>query len=460
MASLSFYERNYPRILAAVAGTAVAAGIFVAGYAKGTRQDLSGLAGQLMVASASVLGSAWEQTAGTEPVHFLQPSRKPGAGVTVNAVPQRADLVLLTGFFDGMPGLRLIRRDGTVVARWRAAFSELVPELKSRVTAPKTDWNIDLHGSEIAPDGSVLFNFEYQAVVQLDRCGAKDWVLPERNHHSIAPAAGGGYWIGGRTILGKGDDAAFRPLTNPLRAAGWIEDDEVMKVSAGGEILARKSVFALMMESGLEPLLTANGTPMRGGRVLDDNEILHLNHIEELSRALAPAFPQFAAGDLLLSVRDFNLVMVVDPESWRVKWHSVGPWLRQHAARFLPDGRIGVFNNNSYSWELAPDGRTDPAREVHSNILAVDPQSGRAEVLYGDGPDEDLASVERGFVQPLPGGGAMVTEALGGRAFQIGPDRRIVWEYINRFDDARVVEITSAKVYPAGFFTVTDWSCP
>lgn len=459
MSVTSFYERNYGLILKGLAGGAICAAVFLAGYARGANTSVPALIADLAAAAAGVLGAAWEQTAETDPVHFLQVSRKPGAGVTLNALPERGELILMTGFFDGMPGLRLIRRDGTVVAAWRAAFSELAPELRHRASAPKTDWNIDLHGTEMEPDGSVLFNFEYQATVKLSRCGAREWILPERSHHTISPAAAGGVWIAGRAVLNAPDDPAYHPMTNPLRDSGWIEDDELLHVSAEGEVLARKSVFRMMMENGLEPLLTANGLQLRRG-VLADNEILHLNHIEELSPELAPAFPMFEAGDLLLSVHDFNLVMVVDPDEWKVKWHSVGPWVRQHSARFLPDGTIAVFNNNAYTYALDPAGR-DPAEGLSfSDVRAVDPGTGAEHVVYGDRAGEDLASVERGFIQPTVSGGLMITETAGGRAFEIDRDRRVVWEYINRHDDARVLEITSAELYPAGYFTVTDWSCP
>lgn len=433
--------------------------MFLAGYVKGSPKGAAVVFHDLSVEASDVVQSIWDQTAASDPVHFLQPSRKAGAGVTVNALPDTGELILLTGFFDGMPGLRLMRRDGTVVAHWRAAFSELMPERLGKPGAPETDWNIDLHGARIEPDGAVAFNFEYQGTVKLDRCGKRLWSLEEHNHHTLSAAMGGGYWIGGRVIKNRADDPDFRPMTNPMRKNGRIENDEILRVSADGKVLARKSVFELMMENGLEPVLTANGTPQRG-ETLADNEILHLNKITELPPDIAAAFPEFRAGDIALSARDYNIVMVVDPTTWKVRWHSVGPWLRQHSVRFTPDGRISVFNNNSYSYELLNDGKTDLSVPVHSNILAVDPRTGASEVLYGDRPGEELASVERGFEQPLADGGILVTETYGGRAFQIDKDRKIVWEYINRYDDDNVIEMTSAEVYPAGYFAVKNWSCP
>lgn len=454
-----WYERNYARIAWTIAVLGLSGVMFLAGYVKGSPKTAGIVLSDLSAQASEAVHAIWKQTASTEPGHFLQPSRKAGAGVTVNALPDSSDLILLTGFFDGMPGLRLVGRNGAAVASWSAAFSELLPERLGKPGAPETDWNIDLHGARIEPDGSVVFNFEYQGTVKLDRCGKRLWHLEEHNHHTLSAASAGGYWIGGRRIENRPDDPAFHPMTNPMRAKGRIEDDEILRVSADGEVLARKSVFELMMENGLEPLLTANGTAQRGD-TLDDSEILHLNRISELTPDLAPAFPDFRAGDLALSIRDYNIVIVVDPANWKVRWHSVGPWLRQHAVQFDPDGRISVFNNNSYSYALLADGKTDLQVPVRSNILAVDPRTGLSEVLYGDRPGEALASVERGYSQPLPDGGFLITEPYGGRAFQTDAKRQVVWEYINRYDDARVLEMTSAEVYPASYFSVKDWSCP
>jgi hypothetical protein len=54
----------------------------------------------------------------------------------------------------------------------------------------------------------------------------------------------------------------------------------------------------------------------------------------------------------------------------------------------------------------------------------------------------------------------MVAEFEGGRAFQIDVAGEIVWEYINRYDDRLIYEVTEALPRPATYFTVTDWSCP
>ena len=455
MPFVSWYEKHYLRVLIGVGVLFGGAAIFVAGYAKGSPKSASALLMQWSGDAVEILSSGWEQAADPLPEHFLQPSRKPGAGVTVNTLADSDDLVLLTGFFDGDPGLRLIRRDGSPVASWRAAFSDLLPERAGKPGAPQTDWNVDLHGSYIEPDGSVLLNFEYQGTVKLSRCGAPVWTVAALTHHSIEKAAAGGYWVGGLDVDADANNPTYRPLVSPTRARGTIQDDLILHVGEDGRILSRKSVFKLMMENGFEPLLSATGE-MMANESLTDNELMHVNMIDELSSDLAPAFPEFAAGDLAVSVRDYNLVFVVDPTDWRVKWHGTGPWLRQHSAKFVSDGTIAVFNNNTYSYQSGPDGVTDLSQPRTSQILAVDPVSGDARVRYGG----DMLSVFRGYLQEQPDGGILIAEPEAGRVLQVDSQGHPVWEYINRFDDDRVLEMTGARAFPAAYFTVADWSCP
>jgi hypothetical protein len=185
-----------------------------------------------------------------------------------------------------------------------------------------------------------------------------------------------------------------------------------------------------------------------------------VNKITELTPELAPAFPMFEAGDLMISMRELNLIVVVDPDDWSLKWHSIGPWRRQHDPEFQPDGRIGVFNNNVYG--IAYDDyqwtRADWPRDT--NILAIDPATGVTEVIYGQRPGQEMLSIIRGKHQLLPDGGRMITEFDAGRAIEIDGDGNTVWEFVNAVDADFVGEITEALVYPAGYFDVTDWTCP
>ena len=388
------------------------------------------------------------------PDHFLQPARYDGDGVTVNAVPGAGDgLILISGFFKDTNELRLIRRDGSIVARWPVSFSDIFPDASHLRTPPVTDWNIDTHGALIQPDGSVVFNFEYGGLVKLDRCGAVRWTLPLPTHHSVEPAEAGGYWVPGRRIVSEGTRSPFPPFEPPFY------EDTILRISETGQVMAEISVPQILYDNGLGAILTANGERITTGMTWDA-EIVHLNKIAELTSDIADDFPLFEAGDLALSIRKLNMVLVIDPDTGEVRWWRIGPWLRQHDPEFKAGGTIAVFNNNIFRTAMDSDGRTShPSVPRVSNIIEIDPATDRYEILYGGNADQELLTIIRGKHELTPNDGLLITEFEGGRVFETDSNGNIVWEYINRYSAEEVAEITEARIYAKNYFGVTDWSC-
>lgn len=391
----------------------------------------------------------WEEKPtllGLRPEGYLRPARHDGAGVTRFLADRAAPgLTFIAGFFEDTNELLLIRLDGAVVQRWPVRFSDFFPapsHIAPEGLIPATDWNTDIHGALALPDGSVVFNFEYHGMVKLDRCGVVEWTVPRMTHHSIELASDGGFWVSGRRYVEGVSD--FPPLEAPY------SEDLVLKVSAEGEVLTEMSVPRLLFESGLRPLWLANGHT--NVKDVPGQELVHLNDIEELSDELATEFPQFGAGDLLLSLRNLNLILVIGAGSGGVKWHQTGPWIRQHDPDFLSDGTISVFNNNS-------DDTESGTILGGSSIVRVDPGSGAVSVRYGAAPDQHMYTNSRGKHQTLENGNVLVTETQAGRIFEIDDRGDVVWEFINRFDEDNVAFVNEARRYPEDYFTVENWAC-
>lgn len=392
------------------------------------------------------------------PKHFLHPARHEGKGVTLNQTSNKNEqLVFLTGFFEDDNGLRLIRRDGEVVAKWTVRFSEIFTDTRNLRWKPTTDWNTDIHGALINPDGSVLFNFEGLGLVKLDRCGKIMWALPRETHHSIVAAEDGSYWVPSKHHYPEQTESPFPPFKTPF------DGDTILKVSDEGSVLTEISVPGLFYENNLEALLTATGHWFYEDMIWD-REIVHLNKIAELPSTIVADFPAFEAGALALSIREMNLVMVVDPKTHEIKWWRIGPWLRQHDPEFVKGGRIIVFNNNVYrnAYKIRKN-KTNESSELppslSSNIIEIHPASDDYRVIYGNAEGQDMLSVIRGKVEATAEGGLLITEFEAGRVFQTDAEGQTVWEYINRYNDAEIAEITEAQVYPVSYFEVADWSC-
>jgi len=74
----------------------------------------------------------------------------------------------------------------------------------------------------------------------------------------------------------------------------------------------------------------------------------HFNKVDVVTAELAPEYPMFREGDLLVSLRELNLLVVVRPDEERIVWWRYGLTSRQHDATLI-DGAIEVFNNAPFT---------------------------------------------------------------------------------------------------------------
>ncbi len=351
--------------------------------------------------------------------------QEPMTAVTVrNAERMQPGLTFMSSIFSDQStniAARLIAEDGTVINQWDVFYTQLYPDRKyanpdaARIDAPATDWNVFLHGIVALPDGSIIFNFDGgQTLVRMDRCGDVMWKIDQNYHHSV-------------------------DLTE--RDTVWSPDGNwAVEVGIDGQEIRRIDLLHMIREHN--DLL---GTLEVQHPDIEDR--YHLNDLEELPSAIADAFPLFEAGDVVLSMRENNLILVFDPDTQEVKWWQNGPWHRQHDPDFLPDGRIGIFDNRMFhDW---------------SRILIIDPVTREIETVYKADPPEAFYTEIRGKQQFLDNGNVLITEAERGRVFEVAPDGEIVWEFINMFDPNYAGVISKAIRYDPTYFAVSDWTvCP
>jgi Arylsulfotransferase (ASST) len=346
--------------------------------------------------------------------------------------------------------LSLRAPDGRELHHWRAVFSEVWPVAAHlpREAAPANDWDATLHGAVLLPGGDVVFNFDAMGMARLDRCGEVVWRLPLMTHHSVTLDERGHFWVPSRRLIGGAEGARFPGLTPPFL------EDSILEVSPDGQVLREISLLGAIYDSRYEGVLFANGVAATS---LASDDPLHANHVEPLPSALAGAFPLFEAGDVLVSMRNVNLVMVLDGRTARVRWAKNGPWVRQHDPHFLPDGRIAVYDNRRFP-SAGPDAAGGPA--LASRILAIDPRTDRVTVLYEGTLDRPFYADSQGKHQFLPNGNILVTEPRAGRAFEVTAGGEIVWEFVNRYDRDRVANLSQATRYPAAHAGFAGQSCP
>ena len=251
----------------------------------------------------------------------------------------------------------------------------------------------------------------------------------------------------------------YAPFTGHGFTPPRIREDIIFQLDSDGKVLREISVFDIMKQNNMESILSANGQKMdKDFKLGDGGELVHLNKVAVLSARNAARFPDFDEGDLLLSMRTHNLLMVVDPNDLIVKWHQIGPWLRQHNPIFEDDGTISVFNNNGILAELDID-QAPVGTLLRSAIMRFAPALKTVETVYGNRPGQKFGTIVRGRHETTPGGGYIISEFEGGRAFEVDRNGVLIWEYVNAYDAERVAEITGAAVYPPSYFSSTKLEC-
>jgi hypothetical protein len=209
-----------------------------------------------------------------------------------------------------------------------------------------------------------------------------------------------------------GPDGAIYALTQriihePLKGLEFVllpclVDDLVVLSPAGEELKKiplleafRDSPYLLLLTTALSGPLRRRPTGPVTLKTSDPlRDPLHTNNVMVLTPELAPKFPKLKAGQVLLSVRDVDALAVLDVDTGVVVWAAQGPWKAQHAAQFLDNGHILIYDNRG-SWTV-------------SRVLEYDPQT-QAFPWVHHGEDTDAGiTFELGTCQRLPNGNTLV----------------------------------------------------
>lgn len=290
------------------------------------------------------------------------------------------------------------------------------------------------HAFHFLSDGSVVVNTDKGDVMtRYDICGDPVWTRHGAFHHSFSPDPRGGIWTW-RGEMSAFDQYQFLVRIDPMSGETLEEislvDDIIM---ASDE---NRAIFTVVPGYELK----------HAKRYRAINDLFHPNDLEVLQPDMAAAFPEFEAGDLLMSFRNVDLVVVVDPESFEVKWFSHGPWIQQHDPDFNRSGEITVFNNNGW-------------RSL-SSIIGIDPSTRALRELPVDA-EHRFYTQYMGKHHLLDDGTLQVVVPFEGRVLEFDASGELILE-INNLHSARHNAFVADHVLLGNdFFDVQpeDFSC-
>lgn len=126
-------------------------------------------------------------------------------------------------------------------------------------------------------------------------------------------------------------------------------------------------------------------------------------------------------GNILVSFRHIDAIMIVDRATRTIVWSQTDPgWGHQHNADMLPNGNITIFAN----------GMNNLQQPLHSRAIELNPRTGKTVWQYIDPQRWTFFSPVMGSVQRLSNGNSLICESLNGRVFEVTSDGEIVWDYV------------------------------
>jgi len=347
--------------------------------------------------------------------------------------------VLVTLYEDGEFIARLMNRSGETVHKWILPYDEAGIAAAADTNAWLSKKNLMIHGAKVYPNGDLLAVVEFRGMLKVNKDSELLWKVREPIHHDVVVADNGDIWTLSREWLERDS------IENPLPGAPeFYWNDLVLRLSPEGELLESFPVLDILRRNQYENLVYAGSQDVPR---LVDSDPLHLNNLDIISAAQARFFPGVKAGDIMVSLRTIDTIVVFDPQTLAITWSMTGPFMRQHDPQVSNDGKLLVYDNRTAKGQKGVGAKylTEEQAMGYSRIIEIDPLTRAITWEYQGTADEPFYSSIQGKHEELPNGNVLVVEPEGGRVFEIQKSTgKIVWQFINVIEDGYVGRISQA----------------
>jgi hypothetical protein len=272
--------------------------------------------------------------------------------------------------------------------------------------------------AELLSSGRIAVLCEREALVILEPNGAIVLEVPGNVHHDVAEL---------------GDGSLLVPVRDEPRVyrGRSVVFDSILRIFPDGSTRPAWSTF--------EELETLQGLHAHGeldvwpsprllahylwrwlrGEAINDHDYYHLNAVAVLGETpIGQGDPRFGSGNLLISLRNADTLVILDSDTLEPVWHwGQGDLELPHDPSWLPHGRLLVFDNGT--------------RRGYSRVLEIDPRSGDIDWQYPEQDERSLFSEWRGSSQRLAGGNTLICESERGHVLEVTPGGEVVWEFWN-----------------------------
>jgi arylsulfotransferase ASST len=287
----------------------------------------------------------------------------------------------------------LMDMEGNTLHSWCLEFKDVSPELEG------TDHWRDAY---LFPDGDLLAVFEEQGVlIKIDRHSRLLWFNKCGCHHDLCLDKNGNIYVITRREITEHDSL---DLSEP------IQEDYITILNPRGKIIKSVSLLDCFLNSDYASALAFMG---------DRGDVFHTNSIQLMDGRTGGKAPPFKDGSVLISVRNLHTIAVVDLNEEKVTWALSGMWKYQHQPLLLENGNVLLFDNLG--------------NKERSRVIEFNPLTQEIVWAYRGDANNNFFTESGGANHRMPNGNTLIVESNKGRAFEVTPGNKIVWEYFDNF---------------------------
>lgn len=304
----------------------------------------------------------------------------------------------------------LVDMQGNIVHRWHVPYYSIWDRSSRRADE---DW-IYMEKALAFTNGDLLVTYTAAndtpygyGIAKIDKDAKLIWKYNGNTHHDITIDPDTGNIVALTQRFTKKGEKPYEVIPFPT-----LEDFAVI-LSPDGNELDRISILDAFYHSPYRLLLNDyNKNELDWDRT-------HTNSVEVLSVAMAAHFPQFAPGQILISLRNIDTIAVLDPKTRRIVWAFNGIWRGQHSPQFLANGHILLLDNKGHVEN----------HKIYSRVLEFNPTTLGVEWSYPITKEQYFFTDSFGRVQRLENGNTLVTDAMNGHILEVTAEGKQAWEY-------------------------------
>jgi hypothetical protein len=345
---------------------------------------------------------------------------------------------------------------GTIRHVWDIG-SELIWENASHIKGFSRAENIYSVGAHPFPNGDLLVVYQGRntypygvGIAKFDKDSNLLWRKGNYAHHWLSVDQDGYIYI-----------SAFNAVPAPVQLGesnlqidcngGTLQEDVILVLDPDGNEVDRISILQALTDSNyLGVVFQAVHSDLPLPLYYSECDPTHLNDVRVISQEDAASSAHLSAGDLLVSLRSNNTVMVISRDSKKVTWASTGLTALQHSPRYMGDNTLLVFDNLG-----------GKAVEGGSRLVRLDMDTDAADIIYPPHANAEFAA-ENYAVLSATGGQiglnedrsrALVSLTRQGRTLEVDvASGRLLWEFLNIHDVSDIVSNDSGVAETYGRF--------